>query len=150
MRVVANMVGPHVEAGDIDSVCASCIVHQFARRIPIAEQEPCGPDSPDPECEGATCATFTPCNLPNNCTSPVCVTIAEGGGVCVEGTTPCAGLIPCPGGTGDCPPGSLCAIETCCGDPVCVPESVFCPEGGGAAPAAAPAGAGPTIGGVDQ
>ena len=120
-------------AGEIDSVCHSCIVSQFARRIPIAEQEPCGPESPNPECQGAECGSFQPCNLPNTCIDPVCVTTAEGGGLCVEGQTPCAGLIRCPNGTGDCPPGSICAVRTCCGDPVCIPDSAFCRPGAGAA-----------------
>lgn len=118
-------------SGQIDEECHSCIVSQFARRIPIADQTPCGSDSPNPECEGADCATFLPCNLPNSCTSPVCATTAEGGGLCVEGTTPCAGLVLCPGGTSDCPAGSICLVNTCCGDPVCVPPDTFCEPGDG-------------------
>jgi hypothetical protein len=121
-------------AGEIDSVCHSCIVSQFARRIPISDQEPCGPDSPNPECEGATCATFVPCNVPNSCNQPVCATTPEGG-VCLEGTTPCAGLIPCPNGTSDCPAGSVCAINTCCGINVCIPPEAFCAPGSAPAPA---------------
>ena len=41
VSTVANMVDPYLESGEIDSVCASCIVNQFARSIPIEEQEPC-------------------------------------------------------------------------------------------------------------
>jgi hypothetical protein len=41
VSTVAKMVDPYLESGEIDSVCASCIVSQFARRIPIAEQEAC-------------------------------------------------------------------------------------------------------------
>jgi len=41
VSTVANLVDPYLESGQIDSVCASCIVNQFARRIPIEEQVPC-------------------------------------------------------------------------------------------------------------
>jgi len=41
VSTVAKMVDPYLESGEIDSVCASCIVSQFARRIPVEEQEPC-------------------------------------------------------------------------------------------------------------
>ena len=126
---VARMVGPHVDSGEITEECASCIVSQFARRIPIEDQEPCGPDSPNPECTGATCGTFIPCNPGTTCPNPVCVTTAEGGGLCVEGTTPCGGLLDCTA-TSDCPPGSICAVQTCCDRPVCVPVEAFCPAPG--------------------
>jgi hypothetical protein len=84
---------------------------------------------PDPECAGATCQTFIPCEG-NSCASPVCGTLSSdgttgnGGGVCVEGTTPCLGLSNC--FNGDCPVGSFCAIDSCCAVPVCVPPSAFC------------------------
>ena len=127
VSTVAHLVGPEVEQGNISEECASCIISQFARRIPVEEQTPCGPDAPPaPECEGASCGNFLPCNEPNSCESPVCVTTSEGGGACLEGTTPCAGLSACPGGVGDCPPGYVCAVQTCCGGPVCVPPSAFC------------------------
>ncbi|RIK68138.1 MAG: hypothetical protein DCC65_04775 [Planctomycetota bacterium] len=78
-----------------------------------------------PECEGATCATFVPCFGDPAC---VCVRLSGGGagGVCVIGSTPCAGLAPC--SDGNCPPGSVCAVDTCCGLPVCVPQQVFCTD----------------------
>jgi hypothetical protein len=41
VSTVAKFVDPYLESGEIDSVCASCIVNQFARGIPIEEQEPC-------------------------------------------------------------------------------------------------------------
>jgi YbbR domain-containing protein len=41
VSTVANLVDPYLESAQIDSVCASCIVNQFARRIPIEEQVPC-------------------------------------------------------------------------------------------------------------
>ena len=114
-------------------------------------EPPCNPcGSPNPECAGANCATFVPCNEPNDCSAPVCATLYEGGGLCLEGTTPCAGLIPCPSGTGDCPPGYVCAIESCCGEPVCVPPEAFCeelPPGREAPPHEAPPTGIQTIGG---
>ncbi len=42
VRTAANVVSPSLEAGDITEECSSCIINQFARRIPIEEQEPCG------------------------------------------------------------------------------------------------------------
>jgi len=126
---------PFLESGQIDAECHSCIINQFARRIPIAQQTPCGPDSPNPECQGASCGTFQACNLPNSCTDPVCATTSEGGGLCVEGTTGCSGLTLCPGGTSDCPAGSICVVNTCCVDPVCIPPDAFCQASDGAAPA---------------
>lgn len=41
VSTVAKMVDPYLESGEIDSVCASCIVSQFARRIPVEDQEAC-------------------------------------------------------------------------------------------------------------
>jgi hypothetical protein len=41
VSTVAKFVDPYLESGEIDSVCAGCIVSQFARGIPIEEQEPC-------------------------------------------------------------------------------------------------------------
>lgn len=43
VSAAAKLVDPHLVAGEITEECASCIVNQFARFIPIAEQEPCGP-----------------------------------------------------------------------------------------------------------
>jgi hypothetical protein len=150
VSAVANLVDPYLESGEISEECASCIVSQFARRIPIADQEPCGPEGPSPECEGAECGSFETCNEPTPCPSPVCVTTAEGGGWCVEGSTPCDGLIRCPGGTGDCPEGSICAVRTCCGDPVCVPPEAFCEQEPGATKGDLPQVEGQTIGNVGK
>lgn len=44
-------------------------------------------EGPEPDCAGQTCATFTSCNPGSGCDHPVCASIAEGGGMCVEGTT---------------------------------------------------------------
>jgi hypothetical protein len=93
---------------------------------------------PHPECVGATCATFIACSSANpDC---VCVT-TDDGGFCVPGSTSCAGLAPCPGGTSaECPSGSHCAVDTCCGSGVCVPDALTaqCPAGAGGAGATAP------------
>jgi len=80
--------------------------------------------SPNPECEGATCENFIPCEPAGGCVMPICATIAEGGGVCVEGTTPCNSVDSCTS-SDDCPDG-FCVVETCCGEPVCAPSYIWC------------------------
>jgi hypothetical protein len=97
--------------------------------------------SPSTQCNGATCDTFVPCSAENS--DCVCVTVSDGGGFCVPGSTACDGLDLCPDGL--CPPGSLCAIGTCCGDPVCIPESLQCPTDPLYAHVARAAARGPTI-----
>jgi hypothetical protein len=42
VSTAAHVVSPAEEAGEITEECASCIMNQFARRIPIAEQTSCG------------------------------------------------------------------------------------------------------------
>jgi hypothetical protein len=81
--------------------------------------------SPNPECTGATCATFSqfPCSSNPDC---VCTTLAAGGGFCVPGSTSCASLAACGAGN-TCPAGSLCVVNTCCAGAVCVPTSLTCP-----------------------
>lgn len=104
--------------------------------------------TPNPECEGATCETFIPCDPAGGCEMPVCATIAEGGGVCVEGTTPCAGLLGC-ASSADCPGDGLCVVETCCRIPVCAQPEIWCvniPENTSEASEASDAG--PTLGGM--
>jgi hypothetical protein len=139
VSVAAAVVDAAVTAGTIDAECASCIMHQFAKKVAIADQEACGPDSPNPECAAAQCGTFVSCSQP--CDPSGCVALAEGGGLCVTNIS-CGGLVPCPGGSGDCPSGSLCAVNTCCSGPVCVPPEAFCSTNGGANSTAAiiPAG----------
>lgn len=99
--------------------------------------------NPDPQCAGATCETFETCNPGSGCTDPVCGTILGGGGLCVEGATPCDSLAPCT--TNDDCPGSFCSPDSCCGTPVCAPPA--CPELGTAAAPTANPGTGPTFGG---
>jgi len=80
----------------------------------------------DVSCQGQTCGNFSTCNPGSGCGNPVCATISEGGGVCVEGQTPCAGLADCTT-SADCA-GGLCLVGTCCGRPVCVGATAFCPD----------------------
>ncbi|MGH2617893.1 MAG: hypothetical protein ACRDJC_21910, partial [Thermomicrobiales bacterium] len=83
-------------------------------------------DDPNPECAGETCRTFTGCSPINpDC---VCTTTFTGGGFCVPGSTPCAGLPDCEA-DGGCPVGSLCLEATCCDRPVCVPNALECTQG---------------------
>ena len=128
VRTAANNQRPSLEAGDITEECSSCIMNQFARSIPIADQESCGPAIPDnPECAPATCETFIPCNDGGNCGGDgICGSVYEGGGTCAAGSTSCGGLTVCENGTGDCATGEVCLVETCCGDNVCVPPDAFC------------------------
>jgi hypothetical protein len=128
VRTAANNQSPALEAGDITEECSSCIMNQFARKIPIADQESCGSVAPsNPECAAATCSTFTECNTGGNCgTGGICGSVYEGGGTCINGGTLCAGLTVCENGTGDCAVGELCIVETCCGDNVCIPPDTFC------------------------
>jgi hypothetical protein len=96
--------------------------------------------SPFPGCTAATCETFIPCSTANS--DCVCGSIAEGGGFCVPGSTPCAGLPACTT-SADCSPGSICLVDTCCGAGVCISAALEC-----AATSSAPAtkASGPTIG----
>lgn len=97
---------------------ADCAVGLFCNGCLCVEEQA-------PECDGATCETFIPCNPGSSCQNPVCAT-TDAGGVCVEGTTGCAGLAPCTT-TADCTgAGDLCAVGTCCGGGVCVPTSIHC------------------------
>jgi len=113
--------------------CASCIMNQFARRIPIDQQEPCGFDF---SCEAQSCGNYTwDCN-PARC---VCFELAEGGGVCINNFL-CAPAEDCPNGTSDCPEGKVCTVNTCCETPKCAPlrctgemEGIMLIQGGGTA-----------------
>jgi hypothetical protein len=104
-----------------------------------------GTPGPNPECAGATCTTFRQCAANNpDC---VCTTVFGGGGFCVPGSTSCGVTGVC-GPAGECPPGNICVIETCCGEPVCVPLDLECESTGAGAGAAHAASGGPgTIGG---
>jgi hypothetical protein len=84
-------------------------------------------------CEiGFVCGQDIPwCNDDQTC---ACFTLFSGGVECFE-----AGgcITPCPNGDSDCPVGSLCAIDTCCAEPIC---AIVC---SGNAPAGNSADSGP-------
>ncbi len=46
VSTAAKVASAAEEAGQITEACADCIVRQFARRVPLAEQTPCGSDCP--------------------------------------------------------------------------------------------------------
>ena len=82
--------------------------------------------NPAPQCSGQTCSTFTTCN-PNSCSGGgVCGSTAEGGGLCVDGTTQCNTLTGCTT-SADCAAGEICIVQSCCGTGVCLPPTRFCP-----------------------
>lgn len=53
VRTAANIVSMAFEQSSITEACSSCIVSQFARRLPVELQEPCGPDA---ECGDGICS----------------------------------------------------------------------------------------------
>jgi hypothetical protein len=119
----------------------------LAAAVPLSAQ---GSPGPNPQCIGASCTTFIPCATNPNC---VCITSSSGGGFCLDGTTSCAVIGPCgpaPGFT--CPAGSFCAVDTCCGQPICAPfsASAVCQATSAPAPGRGPrpAGTGPFLGWV--
>ncbi|KAI7352497.1 hypothetical protein D0862_07397 [Hortaea werneckii] len=83
--------------------------------------EGAAPPGANPGCKGATCRTFKQCSSDTDC---VCVTSAEGPGYCVPGSTPCAN--PSCETSADCGTGMVCAVDTCCGRPVCAPVANVC------------------------
>ena len=93
---------------------------------------------PDPECQGADCSTFINCaSNPDPDLFCACFT-TDVGGFCLPSRL-CNELVPCPGGTDDCPAGEVCLIGSCCGINVCQPisEGAVCdsPAAGALAPA---------------
>jgi len=104
MKLVTRITSPELEAENITEECSSCIVSQYARRIPVAEQVPCGPVT---SCEPQTCGNFTlDCDEAEgaNCVGgPVfgCVETADGKGACVANFF-CSNAAPCPNGHSDC------------------------------------------------
>ncbi len=94
-----------------DSICAD------AAALDPVNCPQCAPPPPG-ECDGQICGTYTfDCDpLDPTC---ICITRTDGSGTCVADIG-CAAAVPCPGGDGDCPPGFVCAIDTCCGTPICM------------------------------
>lgn len=64
---------------------------------------------------------FGPCGIDPGC---VCATRYNGTGVCVDASTSCAGWVACP--TGNCPPGEICVVNSCCSGNLCLPASQLC------------------------
>jgi len=99
----------------------------------------------NPLCNGQTCDSFTGDCYPLNKGNCFCYSTPTGLGIC-ETSQSCAALTACPNGQGDCPAGTVCIINSCCGSPVCVVLTDQCgniPLPAAAAPKAA-AGTGPT------
>ena len=44
VKTAAAVVSPAEESGEITAACSSCIMNQFGRKVPIEDQETCGPD----------------------------------------------------------------------------------------------------------
>ena len=101
-----------------------------------------------PACEPQECGEYTGCGDESCENEGVCVFVAEGGGICVNGRLDCDFLPICED-TEDCDNGSLCIVDSCCGVNVCVPSSDFCPAPGIEVNLATTGGGsgGPTIGG---
>jgi len=78
-------------------------------------------------CTGGTCGHLAGCSPNADC---VCVQGSVLSGICLPGSLDCAALDLCNPDL-SCPPGSECVVDSCCGDPVCVPLSFAdqCPPG---------------------
>jgi hypothetical protein len=119
------------------------IEDQFGRRVLRLGREKIfvvpaikNPSEP-PTCEPEVCGGYTFTCDPNNpgCT---CFKLFDGSGFC--GTSVSCDQPQC-GPNGECPSGSVCQVETCCGVPICVSVDTQC-NGGPAN--SEPAGEGPT------
>ena len=76
---------------------------------------------PCSDCEGEVCGAYSFSCDPNNsgCT---CFTLFDGSGFC--GTSVSCDQLTCP--DGNCPPGFVCQVETCCGENICVDAATQC------------------------
>jgi len=101
----------------------------------------------NPLCDGQTCGSFTGDCFPNNPGNCFCYSTPIGSGICETGQL-CVNLTLCPSGQSDCPPGTVCCVNTCCFDPVCIVLTDQCgnlPVGASHPNVSAPVGAsGPT------
>lgn len=73
LRTASSVVSLAEDAGEIDCACSSCIINQFARRIPVEEQVPCGNNGwssnilgPGLSCGGDVAGKATILNLGND------------------------------------------------------------------------------------
>ena len=81
-----------------------------------------------PECQPASCGTYTNCASDGDTCSgtfALCVRTAEGGSACVRDTF-CIDLPFCTTSADCAVPGSVCAVDTCCGAGVCFFPSQLC------------------------
>jgi len=117
LRRGADCAGFHAWVNNLDSMTrvqvlqafTACI--EFQTRVDAVIAAGCYS-----ACEPQTCGNYTyDCSPGNPC---VCYMLADGGGFCGPEWV-CE--LPCPNGTVDCPNGYKCALNTCCGVPVCVP-----------------------------
>ena len=103
------------------------------------------PNDPNPDCiceDAFVCGgVATECGAGGSC---VCIGTTEGVNVCVDGATPCGGLLPC-GTSADCAPSEACVVDSCCGQPVCVNIDICLDPAAPAAAAAATPTDGPTL-----
>jgi cysteine-rich repeat protein len=117
VSTAAKVVGAAEDAGTITEACSSCIVSQFARRIPINEQNFCGPHCGDRVVQAAlgeacddgntingdgcsdTCQIEGP--APSPCGNSTCATTC-GDGICESGEDILS-------------PDTFCAVDCGCG-----------------------------------
>lgn len=85
----------------------------------------CGDNSDDFLCNLGLCEEPPP---PGFAGDPICFEDRTGRGICSFNYA-CAGLPPC-NDAGRCRDGSVCMLDTCCGDSVCAPVGVLCPPPG--------------------
>jgi hypothetical protein len=76
--------------------------------------------TPELDCIGAQCPDNRRCSSVNPLEDCICVSTADGLGLCIPGVSACVDFVECGPGN-KCPTGSICALDTCCGVPVCIP-----------------------------
>jgi hypothetical protein len=98
-------------------------------KVGAASAQTVSTGNPDPVCQGAVCSSLQHCAGSSSC---FCFQTSAGGGYCAV-STECAGLSSCPNGQPDCPDGTICTPNTCCGATgVCQPLTLHCAEANGA------------------
>ena len=101
-RTMLKRIGIAGAVAWVTPVVTSMNTPAFAASLPTS---PC--DNP------GICGQFAPCGA----VQCFCFPKADGHGFCGQ-TALCDSLVTCD--TGSCPPGFTCAVNTCCGIPVCV------------------------------
>ncbi|HJZ04721.1 MAG TPA: hypothetical protein VJ327_02570 [Patescibacteria group bacterium] len=124
VKTAAHVVDAAVVVGDIDEECASCIMNQFARGIPIAEQTACGSESEDECFKEAPCSDAEICTTAGDSCEGACFFTAAGNTRCFTGEFGCQE--PACTTDADCDVDFACS-DTCCGlqcAPLCGPPFV--------------------------